>query len=90
MRCKQVCSSPRWVFCCSAWVGKRPAAVCFSCRGNPTSDTSASAYVCPVQNNELMEMLQERVRELEAEAEANRQQLEDTEQQLKDTQDANQ
>lgn len=57
---------------------------------NPTIDTSVSAYVCPVQNNELVEMLQERVRELEAEAEASRQQLEDTEQQLKDTQDANQ
>lgn len=34
-------------------------------------------------------MLQERVRELEAEAEEGRQQLADTEQQLKDTETAN-
>lgn len=43
-----------------------------------------------VQNNELVEILQERVRELEAEADTNRQQLDDAEQQLKDAQDANQ
>lgn len=53
-----------------------------------TATTRCTAVVC-VQNNELVEMLQERVRELEAEAEEGRQQLADTEQQLKDTETAN-
>jgi predicted nucleic acid-binding Zn-ribbon protein len=49
-----------------------------------------ACVVALLQNNELVEMLQERVRELEAEADTNREQLDDAEQRLKDAQDANQ
>lgn len=43
-----------------------------------------------MQNNELVELLQERVRELEAEAATSCQQLADAEQQLKEAQEAQQ
>lgn len=61
----------------------------------PNAQRPTCTYCLPVlcvvlQSNELVEMLQERVRELEAEAEANRQQLEATEQQLKDSEEAKQ
>jgi len=52
--------------------------------------SALTLFVTVMQNNELVELLQERVRELEAEAEANKQQLAMTEQELQDSQNAHQ
>lgn len=76
----------RQCLCCGKWFALLRCAP----PGGMSPHSTRTLLDAVMQNNELVELLQERVRELEAEAEASKQQLAVTEQELQDSQNAHQ